>query len=451
MFAQSSGQSQYRSGGQSGLFSTPQQSSPFAQSSSSYNNAATPATSSSAFGGSSTFAGPQFGGGNHGAAFGTGAQFGGASGAGGQATGSAGGGGAAAYGSPYGGASAMQGSSGVMSGTPGAKRAYLPGYLSGGAAAQHAESSPQNNADDRAWDSPARKASMSGSPVTRFGGGSLFGRESGTPSKSPRMSSYTAPPRKSAYRQEIEEDAPPVASLNELDGGDHGGESRASHSTSHDPTASPFASASAPLPSTSTAHSKEGYAVHIFGFPAAATDVVLDFFSQFGEILSKTPSTEGGNWVTITYAQAWSAARAARKNGEIFGGVLMVGVKAVDEDGLRRALAGADGAQDLVPSAPSAPSAARQNGNTGGTSTPSGVGRPVNVLGPQSAFKAAPTPTRKGFLGLGGGATAPSTPSSSSADPHASLFAERSKQAALAQQPQQKGVLGKVSDMVFGW
>ncbi|GAA5861949.1 hypothetical protein JCM3774_001363 [Rhodotorula dairenensis] len=445
MFSQGgAGQSQYRSGGQSGLFSTPQQSSPFAPSS--YNQgAAAPAAAAS----SSAFAGPQFGGGNHGAAFGSSGHFAGGAAGAQSATGSAGGGGA--FGSPYGGATSMQGSSSGMIGTPGTKRTYLPGYLSGGAAAQHADSSPQNNADDRTWDSPARKASMSGSPITRFGGSSLFGRESGTPSKSPRMSSYTAPPRKSAYRQEIEEDAPPVASLNEVDGGDHAGlhtDSGARYATSPDPTASPFASASTPLPSHSAAHAKEGYSVYVFGFPAAATDLVLDFFSQFGEILSQTPSTEGGNWVTITYAQAWSAARAARKNGEVLGGALMIGVKAVDEDALRRALAGAEGGQDLVSSAPSAAQAPRQTGNNGGSATPSGVGRPVNVLGPQSAFKAAPTPTRKGFLGLGG-ATVPPTPSGT--DPHASLFAEKSKQAALAQQPQQKGVLGKVSDMVFGW
>lgn len=222
----------------------------------------------------------------------------------------------------------------------------------------------------------------------------------------------------------------------------------ARHAPAHDPTASPFAPAAAPLPSASSGPNHAGYAVHIFGFPASATELVLDFFSQFGEILSKTPSTEGGNWVTINYAQAWSAARAVRRNGEIFGGVLMVGVKAVDEDGLKRALAGAEGSQDAVAYTPSSTPAPRPSGPAAGTSTPSGVGRPVNVLGPQSAFKAAPTPTRKGFLGLGGSG-AESTPSS--ADPHASLFAEKSKQAALAQQPQPKGVLGKVSDMVFGW
>lgn len=217
-------------------------------------------------------------------------------------------------------------------------------------------------------------------------------------------------------------------------------------SPSNDPTASPFASASAPLHATTL--STEGYAVNVFGFPASATDLILDFFSQFGDIVSKTPSTEGGNWVTIVYAQPWSAARAVRKNGEVLGGVLMVGVKAVDEDGLRRALAGGEGGNEVVPTSQGTP----RTHTPVSTSTPSGVGRPVNVLGPQSAFKAAPTPTRKGFLGLGGGA---STGTSGGADAHASLFAERSKQAVLAQQQQQgqgqKGVIGRVSDLVFGW
>lgn len=137
MFAQGGGHSQYRTGGQSGLFSTPQQSSSFSSSYNQANSATTgAAASSSVFGGSSsTFAGPQFGGGNHGAAFGAGGQFGGSTASGHQSTGAGG-----AYGSPYGaggaGVTSLQGSSGVMGGTPGTKRTYLPGYLSGGAAAQ---------------------------------------------------------------------------------------------------------------------------------------------------------------------------------------------------------------------------------------------------------------------------------------------------------------------------
>ncbi|GAA6012868.1 hypothetical protein JCM10207_008360 [Rhodosporidiobolus poonsookiae] len=441
MFAQGASASPFRSTGQSSAFGTPTggSTSPFAQQpSSSYFGGA-----SSSGAGGNTFAGPQFGGGNyHGGAAGYGSQFGG-SGAGG------------AYGSPFGQQSGLQGSTGAA-GTPGfgekAKRNYLPGYLSGGAAAQADSTPPQAMSDDRAWESPARKTSVSGSPVTRFGQGSLFGGRDGTPSKSPKFTPYTAPPRATAYRAEPEEDAPPIASLNEFESSEPSSlqvdaqSNPLRRSPSGEPTLSPFASTSAPLhPAPSSA---EGYAVHVFGFPSSATDLVVDYFAQFGEVVSKTPSQEGGNWVTIVYAQPWSAARAARKNGEVLGGVLMVGVKAVDEDGLKRALATGDAA-DLVPS-----SGARTpvpHAQTPGTSTPSGVGRPVVVLGPQSAFKAAPTPPRKGFLGLGG---APATPSSgaSGADPHASLFAEKSKQAVLQQQGQaQKGVLGKVSDLVFGW
>lgn len=126
MFAQGSTSSPFRSSGQQGLFSTPQQQTAFGQSSSTGGYGGYSNTSSST---PNTFAGPQFGGGNHGAAYGgqfsaTGAGVGG------------GGAGGAGYGSPFGGAGGMQGSTGGATGTPGTKRSYLPGYLSGGVAAQ---------------------------------------------------------------------------------------------------------------------------------------------------------------------------------------------------------------------------------------------------------------------------------------------------------------------------
>lgn len=81
------------------------------------------------------------------------------------------------------------------------------------------------------------------------------------------------------------------------------------------------------------------------------------------------------------------------------------------------------------------------------------MGKPVQVFGPGSAFKTAPTPTKKGFLGMGGGGTPQQASSGGGQDPHASLFAEKSKQAAMQQNAGQgqKGMLGKVSDLVFGW
>ncbi|GAA5935565.1 hypothetical protein JCM1841_004429 [Sporobolomyces salmonicolor] len=449
MFAQGSTSSPFRSGNPSQPFGTPQQSSSFSQ-----QQTSSFAPSSSAYYASNsanqpTFAGPQFGGGN--------SQYGGGS-LGGSGYGQFGAGGAAgggAHGSPFG-QSGMQGSTGAAAGgTPNfgevKKRNYLPGYLSGGAAAQ-APTPPQAMGNDNSWDSPARRTSVSGSPVARFGGGSLFGGRDNTPSKSPKYTAYTAPPRGTAYRAEMEEDAPPVASLHEFDSEPtpHADLSFSGlrHSPSVDPTASPFASTATPLhpaPNAST-----GYAVNVFGFPSSALELILDYFSQFGEIMSKTPSQEGGNWVTIVYAQPWAAARAVRKNGEVLGGVLMVGVKAVDEDGLRRALAGSEGSDGLSSHVPTPTAGTPRPASVAGGA--SGVGKPVQVLGPQAAFKAAPTPPRKGFLGLGGAAATPTTGAPAGADPHASLFAEKSRQAVMQQQGQgQKGVLGKVSDLVFGW
>lgn len=132
----------------------------------------------------------------------------------------------------------------------------------------------------------------------------------------------------------------------------------------------------------------------------------------------------------------------------------MVGVKIVDEDAVRRGMAGAEGSSTPVDASEIAASRAAA------TSTPvaggSGIGKPINVFGPGSAFKtAAPTPPRRGFLGLGGGATEPATSggaATKTVDPHASLFAEKSRQAVMLQQWQeQKSVLGKVSDAIFGW
>lgn len=134
----------------------------------------------------------------------------------------------------------------------------------------------------------------------------------------------------------------------------------------------------------------------------------------------------------------------------------MVGVKVIDEDGLKRTLAAAESGGEVSHVQPSSsgagtprPGSAAAGGGGGGSS----MGRPVQVFGPGSAFKAAPTPTKKGFLGLGGGGggTPQQGASSGGQDQHASLFAEKSKQAAMQQDQGQKGMLGKVSDLVFGW
>ena len=189
--------------------------------------------------------------------------------------------------------------------------------------------------------------------------------------------------------------------------------------------------------------SQKGNSINVFGFPSNALPLVISHFSQFGEILSTTPNAEGGNWITITYAQTWSAQRAARRNGEILAGNVMVGVKLVED-----VVAGASASPNL------GSISTNGNGNiaprpaaTNGTSTPSGIGRPVQIVN-SSAFKQpTSTPTRLGFFG---GSTV-GTPAKVQ-DPHASLFtAENNRQATGMPPPASQGVIGKVSDLIFGW
>ncbi|KAM0787608.1 hypothetical protein ACM66B_003676 [Microbotryomycetes sp. NB124-2] len=364
------------------------------------------------------------------------------------------------FGTP-GSSSAATSNGGPFAGTPTtnagqqAKRSYLPGYLSGGVTAQAEMSSPQS-IDDSKWDSPARRQSFSGSPATRFGTQGLFAgsaKDSATPSKSPKVSAFGRGGTGTLGRKaEQDDDAPPISSLGDMEGNDSLGGFNSE----------PLNQSAASGGQNNQAQTANGFAVNVFGFPSSALDLVLEYFAQFGDIVASTPSSEGGNWVTIVYAQAWSAFRAARKNGEVLGGALMIGVKAVDEDQLRMAVASTEngtsgqGETKLDYNAVAPASTPAQPRMSLPSATPSG--KQSNVLGPDSAFK--PTPPRRGLFGGGGGTASSGTPnvksplssSSSANDPHASLFAEKSRQAVLQQQgQQQRSLLGKVSDAVFGW
>lgn len=201
----------------------------------------------------------------------------------------------------------------------------------------------------------------------------------------------------------------------------------------------------------SSSSSSPGYSLHLFGFPSSSLQSVLEHFSQFGEIISSIPSTQGGNWVTITYASPTSAVRASRKNGTIIGGVLMIGVKIVDEEALKISLGTEGLGSGLFSTGTGNESNIGTRSSTPTRGPPSGVGKPVSVLKANSAFKSvAPTPPRRGFFASGAAGV---NGTGGGGDPQAGLFAEKNRQALLAQGQQDsgKGVLGKVSDLVFGW
>lgn len=137
----------------------------------------------------------------------------------------------------------------------------------------------------------------------------------------------------------------------------------------------------------------------------------------------------------------------------------MVGVKLLDEESSSTATNGG-GAGRASPNPSGISTPARMNGGNGSsasTSTPSGVGRPVALVSAGSAFKPpASTPTRLSFLTHHNSSTngnSTTTKAGGHLDPHASLFAEKHRQAILNQSEQQgqNGVLGKISDLIFGW
>ncbi|KAL8292481.1 hypothetical protein RQP46_001093 [Phenoliferia psychrophenolica] len=334
-------------------------------------------------------------------------------------------------------------------GDKGPKR-YIVGYLSTGTLRQaqaDKNTPPSHGAEDNnkrsQWDSPTHRASISGSsPIAR---GALFASSS-TPSR-PQASALANEPQ--AYGAEADDNGPPAVSLSELDGQDSAMSYSNAEYSSHDsrrPPLTSHASTSSLLPTSSSSSSSappKTYSAEIFGFPASATTKIVDLFRECGEVVASVPC-DGGNWVTLSFSDPMAVRRAARKNGTVVpwqGGLLMIGVKAADEDALDRLAQFSDqAAQGQGVGAVSSGEPSRSN-------TPSRGTRPVNVVS-EGAFKtAAPTPPRRGFFGV---AAATTPGGGAQQDPHASLFKDANKLGVM-KQAEGKGLLGKASDLVFGW
>ncbi|SCZ89019.1 BZ3501_MvSof-1269-A2-R1_C40g00184 [Microbotryum saponariae] len=374
------------------------------------------------------------------------------------------------------------------------RKNYLPGYLSGVPLWDHGDSPSFNHQDNSrvgtsAWDSPMpsasessinRRSSLSGSPGSRFGASqSLFGISSQRDAFTARQLPYGRNSHLSSQNA-MDDDAPPISSLNEFTSDNNTLPSSLTSATNA--SSSPFSPTHTPLapaPSSHTTNSP-GYPVHIFGFPSTSTETVLSYFSQFGSVESYKTSEEGGNWLTLIYSEPSSALRASRKNGVVLGRVLMVGVKVVDEDELRKAIALVSGTNSFgngvgegeregaltttstntITGAGSNLQAMGKANGLNAVGAGSSSSRPVNVRGPQQAFKATP---KKSFLSSAAQVAASSgTPASKGegGDGYANLFEDKQR---IAQRNATgvvgagtgnaggKGVLGKVSDAIFGW
>lgn len=219
--------------------------------------------------------------------------------------------------------------------------------------------------------------------------------------------------------------------------------------------------------------------VVVFGYPPDKFSVTVEYFRSLGDATDLETNADISNCFRIGYANPAEAMRAVRKNGEVLGGSFMIGVKwavsissyisvlrfttshcrssqdpsqaeALFGSPLARSSFGfsvnADSSPDVSMSDPSPPvrgfsspessliiSTAVQR-----TQTPQ-VGTPIRLAPSTSAFRKP---------GTGGG---PSRLSQVTKPGDSTPGGLPLQPGGLAQASSSKGVLGQVSDLIFGW
>lgn len=276
----------------------------------------------------------------------------------------------------------------------------------------------------------------------------------------------------------VDDDAPPIQSLDDMDElpGASSGSNLSPPKLSHRPlSTSPNDSGSQMSQAAATTPGSDAPKVIIFGFSRSALPQVLDHLSLIGPIVSvETPSNPSANWATITFQEAWQAARAIRRNGEVIqNGALILGVKWADPSRTDAAsLSAAAPTSQLALSAPKANTAANNNNNSIAKSTssyfgasqppstpqhqqqqptaPPAVGTPVPILG--SAYKNHNSQNASGRWTLGGlmgGSTPQHGQNGGQSAAAQNPFTVQQQQQGQAQQG--GGVWSKVSDAIFGF
>ncbi|KAI0675477.1 hypothetical protein C8Q78DRAFT_1066259 [Trametes maxima] len=311
---------------------------------------------------------------------------------------------------------------------------YQPGYLM---------SSPPSGA--RHEDPPIvqTKAKLNHT----FSGGAIadFGMDSMFESSRPRQTL-------------ADEDAPPTASVNDIineipEASSGRFPQRVRRSLSSHPAT--------PKPSQSHTNSQPLYVV-VFGYPPDKYSVAVEYFRSLGDTTEPDQSPELVNAFRIGFMNPAEAVRAVRKNGEIVGGSWMVGAKWADP-AQAEALLGPSLARstiqspDFFPAGPNANTISPSASNIFGPSPPPermSVDEIVPRLGTPRGVEPS-TPTVGTPIRLAPSASAfrrggPNTPSIATKAVHP---AQNPAQAPISttQQSPSKGVLGQVSDLIFGW
>ncbi|CUA78344.1 hypothetical protein RSOLAG22IIIB_07017 [Rhizoctonia solani] len=248
---------------------------------------------------------------------------------------------------------------------------------------------------------------------------------------------YSRPPPKSRDRTApiVDDDAPPTESL--LEGGNFNFSQQYQHSHLHQtlrPT--PASIPSNTTPGAVPLQNHDGaVAVLVSGFYPDRVHSVTSQFTAIGECSAPEMPSEGGNWFKITYANPWDGARALKRDGDIINGDMMIAVRLVDPS--QAAMLG----ETTTPRLAIAPSPAEPTPKSpviqSTSHAPTAFGRAATLAPSASAFRTtAPASTQ----------ARPTAVSAPGAD-----WGVRNQQEGTQDNQAQTGVIGKLSDMIFGW
>ncbi|KAF7356119.1 hypothetical protein MVEN_00942300 [Mycena venus] len=295
---------------------------------------------------------------------------------------------------------------------------YQPGYLMSASQSNNSPTGAQRVDEAPVVQTKAKmNNAFSRGPTSDFGMDSMF--------------------QSSRQRQTLaDEDAPPMNSVNDIPTEMHA-DSSSSHFQSRGSALNSSFARSRPRPPPTMQTSPMLYII-VFGYPSDKYSVTVEYFKSLGDASDPDPHAEIVNCFKIGYKDPADAMRAVRKNGEILGGSWMVGAKWADAAQAEALLS-----QPVVRHSSPDPTAMSVDspGAThayGGTSTPT-VGTPIKLAPSASAFRRA----------AAGGVSPAPKPAAAPAPQGPSWTADATTATAAA--PAGKGVLGQVSDMIFGW
>ncbi|KAF7298667.1 hypothetical protein MIND_00813900 [Mycena indigotica] len=243
----------------------------------------------------------------------------------------------------------------------------------------------------------------------------------------------------SRQRQALaDEDAPPMSSVNDIP-------TEMYADSSFQPRTSTFGASAfgrprpKPQTTTTTSQSPSLYII-VFGYPADKYSLTVEYFKSLGDASDADPHAEIINCFKIGYRDPADAMRAVRKNGEVLGGSWMVGAKWADPAAAEALLSQAtarfsspepqpstSGSMLMAVDSPS-PTPPPHSFNS---HTPM-VGTPIKLAPSSSAFR----------RGVPNAPSKPATPVPQAAP---------TLPPAPGQASPSKGMLGQVSDMIFGW